>query len=143
MRKLCNAICSISLRNWLFFFIALALTCFIRIFLKIFSFKTTVKFLSWFESELRVEPRQYDIKLYQKLISWTYFFSPMLNCLSICTTYWWLMKRRGITTHMKFGIAKSNDKLIAHSWLEYRGRLLSYEPNPRRKYTTFERSILE
>jgi len=142
MSEVGKKIGSITFRNWVFFFCALSLACLIRICLFVIGFKDTVKFLSWFESEPKVKSRN-DIHLYRKLISWTYHFSPLLNCLSICTTYWWLMKQRGINTQMKFGMAKADDKLLAHSWLECQGKLLSYEPNPRKKYIAFDKSILE
>ena len=142
MKQLYQKIKSISFGDWLFFVKALFLTCFLRISLKTGSFKGTLKFLSKFESKNPVTPQTHHIEQFRRMMSWTYYFSPMLNCLAICTTYWWLLKRRGIDTDLKFGMAKINNKLIAHSWLEYKGKHLTYERNPLKQYIAFEQSIL-
>nr|WP_179413758.1 lasso peptide biosynthesis B2 protein [Mucilaginibacter sp. E4BP6] len=69
-------------------------------------------------------------------------FCPYTNCLAISTAHWWLMKRRGIYVQLKFGMKKQNEKLAAHSWLEYNGIAFTKDMSINKNYIAFETAIL-
>jgi hypothetical protein len=132
----------LSIRDQLFFVIAILLAAFLRIYIKFRGFNHTVKLLSLFKTVKPSERISCNLERYTKSIELCYLFSPYINCLAICTAHWWLMKRRGISVQMKFGMKKRNEKLVAHSWLEYNGEAFSEDSSKIKKYTAFETSIL-
>jgi hypothetical protein len=126
---------------------ALYLAFFLRIGFKTIGFNATLKILNLFNTDHTVrQPVQLNddvLKGYQQLVLLTYKFPAIIfNCLAICTTYWWLMKKQGITTHLKFGMLKQNGKLQAHAWLEYNGKIFAEHPAIANKYTAFNTAIL-
>lgn len=111
----------LSAPNKLFLARAVALALFIRLFLKIGSFKKLIGFL-------RVEPMPAAagneitvLKQHRNMIQMMYNFYPVINCLAISVTFWYLLKRKGIKTELKFGTMKEAGKLKAHAWLEHEG----------------------
>ena len=79
---------------------------------------------------------------YRRMIGWAQRFAPLINCLSVSTAAWWLLRRRGIAVQMKFGVARCEAQLLAHAWLECQGRPVTNEPGLRGRYTAFDASIL-
>ena len=142
MSRFLRRFVKLSIRDQSFFVIAILFAAFLRIHIKFRGFNNTVKLLSMFNTAKPPETIFYDLERYTKSIELCYFFSPYINCLAICTAYWWLMKRRGIAVQMKFGMVKRNEKLVAHSWLEYNGEVFSEDSSKIKKYTAFETSIL-
>ena len=47
-----------------------------------------------------------------------------LTCLRRALVVQWLLRRRGIATELRFGVAKEDGQLRAHAWLEHQGRLV-------------------
>jgi|SRR5471030_2663946 hypothetical protein len=123
----------------------LSLACFIRLSLKITNFKKTLAILSRFEGNGRAVQNggnHNDVAQYHTLIILASGFTPFINCLSVSIAYWWLMKRKGIITHLKFGMRTENEKLLAHAWLEYEGEALTEKMEVDEKYISFKESIL-
>lgn len=48
-----------------------------------------------------------------------------MNCLRRCLTQKQMLKKRGYTTRMHIGVAINNEKLKAHAWLTYQGKLIN------------------
>ena len=123
----------------------LFLSCLLRLSFKLINFKKTIAILSRFKRKgaaLQVESTGHDVGLYRHLIILSYSFTPVINCLSISTAYWWLMKKNGIVTDLKFGMRTEQEKLLAHAWLEYEGKSLTADVQVEKKYTVFKGSIL-
>jgi hypothetical protein len=125
-----------------FAFNALLLGIFLRVCIKLGGFNNTIKLLSLFERQTPTATKLFDAGRYSKSIAFSYGFAPYINCLAISTAHWWLMKKRGIPVQMKFGMKKQNEKLAAHSWLEYNGITFSKDMAMNKKYTAFEAAIL-
>ena len=49
----------------------------------------------------------------------------------------WLLNRRGITTSLRIGVARRQDTLDAHAWLEHNGRIILGEAEAR-TYAPFQ-----
>jgi len=125
-----------------FAFGALLLAAFLRVSIKLAGFNNTIKLLSFFEGKITAENGFSDVDYYSRSIAFSYDFAPYINCLAISTAHWWLMKKRGIEVQLKFGMKKQNEKLAAHSWLEYNGVAFSKDMVINKKYTAFETAIL-
>lgn len=48
-----------------------------------------------------------------------------MNCLRRCLTQKQMLKKRGYTTQMHIGVAINNEKLKAHAWLTYQGKIIN------------------
>lgn len=128
-------------RDQLFLARVVALALFIRVFLKIGSFKKLIALL-------KVEPMPAVpkneiavLKQHRNMIKMVYNFHPVINCLAISVTFWYLLKREGIKTELKFGAMKESGKLKAHAWLEHEGFPLAADGNIG-LYKTFSSPIL-
>ena len=116
----------------------------IHLALKIWSFKAVIKFLESFKSTTTDKKNEFrSVKLYHKILNInaklnTYLF----NCLSLSIAFWFLFKRIGINTNLKFGNLKNGDKLIGHAWLVYQGICLTIHPLIEEKYEDFRVTIL-
>ena len=64
------------------------------------------------------------------------------RCLSHALTLWYLLKRSGIETDLRFGVRKQEGKLFAHAWVEYCSRPLTLDPEIRQSYATFKEPII-
>ena len=52
-------------------------------------------------------------------------YSPITpTCLKEALVLSWLLNRRGITTSLRIGVARRQDTLDAHAWLEHNGRII-------------------
>lgn len=142
MKRLLSGFVRLSGRDQLFFLTALFLAAFLRVYIKFRGFNQAVKLLLLFNVGEPSAGNTLNLERYSKSITLSYCFSPYVNCLAICTAHWWLMKRRGTPVQMKFGMVKRNEKLTAHSWLEYNGEAFAEDINRRNRFTAFERSIL-
>ena len=50
------------------------------------------------------------------------------SCLAKSLTLWWLLARQGISSHLRIGIRKKEEKFEAHAWVERDGIALN-EPD--------------
>jgi hypothetical protein len=63
------------------------------------------------------------------------------NCLERSLTLWWLLRRVGIASQLKFGVRKEREKLEAHAWLELDGAVLNDDPDVHTDYSPFTGDI--
>lgn len=50
------------------------------------------------------------------------------TCLHRSMTLWWLLGRRGVDSHLQFGVRKDGDQLNAHAWVEHHGTVVNDHP---------------
>lgn len=113
--------------------------------IKTIKFKRTYRVLNFFisknqkivENETRLVRRYSNyLYLYQKQ------FPFLGKCLARSLTLWFLLKRAGIETELIFGMRKEDQKLLAHSWLKYKGESIINESETGENYIPFPESIL-
>ena len=63
------------------------------------------------------------------------------NCLERSLTLWWLLRREGISSQLKIGVRKANDRLEAHAWIEFDGSVLNDDPAVHTDYSPFTQDI--
>jgi transglutaminase superfamily protein len=64
------------------------------------------------------------------------------SCLHRAMILWWLLRRQGIASDLRFGVRKEEGEVHAHAWVEYRGDPLDDEQNLRQHYVTFEQALI-
>ncbi len=128
--------------KWLFFRAYLLATA-LRGSIRVLGFKKTMKMAAPFSKFRKTDKYQpVDIKKYNKLSALSYRAGkPLFNCLALCIAYWILLRRRGIISELKFGMILEENKLKAHSWLEYEGQPFTDENEINIKYTSFDKPI--
>jgi Transglutaminase-like superfamily len=60
------------------------------------------------------------------------------SCLAKSLTLWWLLARRGISSHLRIGIRKENEKMEAHAWVERDGEALNEPDEHHHHYSAFD-----
>jgi Transglutaminase-like superfamily len=60
------------------------------------------------------------------------------SCLAKSLTLWWLLGRQGITSDLRIGIRKDNEKFEAHAWVERNGVALNEPEEHHRHYAAFD-----
>jgi hypothetical protein len=60
------------------------------------------------------------------------------SCLAKSLTLWWLLGRQGISSHLRIGIRKENEKLEAHAWVERDGVALNEPDQHHHHYAAFD-----
>ena len=60
------------------------------------------------------------------------------SCLTKSLTLWWLLGRQGISSHLRIGVRKENNRLEAHAWLERDGLVVSEPEEQHRHYAAFD-----
>jgi hypothetical protein len=63
------------------------------------------------------------------------------SCLAKSLTLWWLLGRQGITSHLRIGIRKENNKLEAHAWVEREGIALNEPEEHHYHYAAFDAAL--
>jgi hypothetical protein len=63
------------------------------------------------------------------------------GCLERSLTLWWLLGRQGIASSVRIGTRKTRDKLDAHAWVEWRGRVLNEPEDWHRHYAAFDEAF--
>lgn len=63
------------------------------------------------------------------------------SCLAKSLTLWWLLGHQGITSSLRIGIRKENEKLQAHAWVEREGVALNEPEEHHRHYAAFDTSL--
>jgi Transglutaminase-like superfamily len=60
------------------------------------------------------------------------------SCLAKSLTLWWLLARQGISSHLRIGIRKENEKMEAHAWVERDGAVLNEPDEHHHHYSAFD-----
>ncbi len=60
------------------------------------------------------------------------------SCLAKSLTLWWLLGRQGISSHLRIGIRKENERFEAHAWVEHKGVALNEPDEHHRHYASFD-----
>lgn len=63
------------------------------------------------------------------------------NCLQRSLTLWWLLRREGIDTTIRFGARNVNGALEAHAWVEFDGRVLNDVESVAAVFTPFKGAV--
>jgi len=63
------------------------------------------------------------------------------TCLERSLVLWWLLARKGITTQLRIGTRKSEEKFEAHAWVERNGEAIGEPPGTHLHYAAFEREF--
>jgi hypothetical protein len=63
------------------------------------------------------------------------------SCLSRSATLWWLLRRQGITSDLRFGVRKEGDALEAHAWIECDGVVVNDRRETLARYVPFSGSV--
>lgn len=64
------------------------------------------------------------------------------NCLTRSLTLWWLLRRQGIASELRFGVRKVDGEFQAHAWLEHCGQVLNDAEDVAVSYSPFEDPLL-
>ncbi len=60
------------------------------------------------------------------------------SCLAKSLTLWWLLGGQGISSQLRIGIRKENEKFEAHAWVERDGIALNELDEPHQHYAAFD-----
>ena len=60
------------------------------------------------------------------------------SCLAKSLTLWWLLARQGISSHLRIGIRKKEEKFEAHAWVERDGIALNEPDEHHYHYSAFD-----
>jgi len=60
------------------------------------------------------------------------------SCLAKSLTLWCLLGRQGISSHLRIGIRKENEKFEAHAWVERHGAALNEPDEHHHHYAAFD-----
>jgi hypothetical protein len=63
------------------------------------------------------------------------------SCLAKSLTLWWLLGRQGITSNLRIGIRKENEKFAAHAWVERDGVALNEPEEHHHHYAAFDKAF--
>lgn len=50
------------------------------------------------------------------------------TCLHRSLALWWLLRRRGVDCQLRLGARRTAERLDAHAWVEYQGRVVNDDP---------------
>jgi hypothetical protein len=60
------------------------------------------------------------------------------TCLRKSLALWWLLRRRGLPAELRIGVAKVEDQIHAHAWVEFAGRVINDRPTVGDDYSAYE-----
>jgi ribosome-associated translation inhibitor RaiA len=60
------------------------------------------------------------------------------SCLAKSVTLWWLLARQGISSYLRIGIRKVDEKMEAHAWVERDGATLNQSDEHHHHYAAFD-----
>lgn|SRR5215467_563555 len=63
------------------------------------------------------------------------------NCLERSLALWWLLARRGITSHLCIGARKTGERFEAHAWVERNGEAVGEPEGTHLHYSAFEKEF--
>ena len=64
------------------------------------------------------------------------------KCLPESLTLWWLLRRQGIESQIRFGARKYAHRMEAHAWVEFEGVPLNDSADVRERFKPFERAVM-
>jgi hypothetical protein len=64
------------------------------------------------------------------------------KCLPQSLTLWWLLRRRGIESQIRFGARKNALQMEAHAWVEFEGVPLNDSLDVGERFKPFERAAM-
>ncbi|HEX5734963.1 MAG TPA: lasso peptide biosynthesis B2 protein [Blastocatellia bacterium] len=64
------------------------------------------------------------------------------KCLPESLTLWWLLRRQGIESQVKFGARKNDRRMEAHAWVEFEGVPLNDTTDVMERFKPFEPAVL-
>ena len=64
------------------------------------------------------------------------------KCLPQSLTLWWLLRRQGIESDLRFGARKEGSRLEAHAWVEFGGIPLNESSDLYHRFSPFENSAI-
>lgn len=130
--------------KWIFIKIALIVPL-VQIGVKTIKFNRTFKVLNYFADSSR-QPREDELKLVRRYTNYLFLYHKQFpfvgKCLARSLTLWFLLKRSGIETDLRFGIKKENQGILAHAWVEHQGNALMTEDERKENFIPFSESVL-
>jgi hypothetical protein len=63
------------------------------------------------------------------------------SCLAKSLALWWLLGREGITSELRIGIRKENEKFEAHAWVERDGAAVNEPEEHHQHYAAFDGTL--
>lgn len=60
------------------------------------------------------------------------------TCLTRSMTLWWLLRRQGVESEIRFGVRRGADGILAHAWVERDGIVLNDRSDIGKVYAAFE-----
>jgi hypothetical protein len=63
------------------------------------------------------------------------------SCLAKSLALWWLLGREGISSELRIGIRKENEKFEAHAWVERDGAAVNEPEEHHRHYAAFDGAL--
>lgn len=113
--------------------------------IRTFGFKRTVRFLEYFAREKK-KPSERPQVLINRHSNYLYLFKKNFpffgKCLAHSLSLWFILKKKGVSTDLRFGMKKQEGGLLAHAWLEFEGKPLASKSELEEDYTFFPDSIL-
>ena len=64
------------------------------------------------------------------------------TCLRQALTLWWLLRRQGVASDLRFGARKEADQVEAHAWVELQGVALGEAEDIHQRFAPFDRAIV-
>ncbi|CAN5350504.1 hypothetical protein BH18GEM1_BH18GEM1_07030 [soil metagenome] len=63
------------------------------------------------------------------------------TCLEQSLVLWWLLRRQGVESEVRFGVRKDDDRFQAHAWVEHPLGILDESPEGEHRFAPFERPL--
>ena len=64
------------------------------------------------------------------------------KCLPKSLTLWWLLRRQGVESQVRFGARKNDRRMEAHAWVEFEGRPLNDSTDVSERFKPFEPAVM-
>lgn len=61
------------------------------------------------------------------------------TCLTRSMVLWWLLRRRGIQSDIRFGVRRDGGEILAHAWVESAGQVINDRPDIHQVFAAFDR----
>jgi len=71
-----------------------------------------------------------DIAAYHGLV--------LANCLPRSLATWWLLRRRGVDSEIRFGVDRQSSDFHAHAWVEHKGSVINDSDDVHQRFAALE-----